>query len=217
MGLFKKFVIADSLAQGVSLTVTNAAQVENTAGLWLLLYGYALRLFFDFSGYSDIAIGLGILFGVRLPENFDYPYLRPNLTAFWQSWHITLSSWARFYVFTPLSRWLLRRPGRPSPVIIVLISQLATMIVIGLWHGVTPNFIVWGVWHGVGLFAHKQWSDRTRGWYRRLSERPLLKRAWTVLAWFLTFHYVVLGWVWFLLPDTAQAVGVFGRLFGFGR
>ena len=178
--------------------------------------GMPCASFFDFSGYSDIAIGLGILFGVRLPENFDHPYLRSNLTAFWQSWHMTLSSWARFYVFTPLSRWLLRRPARPSPVIIVLLSQLATMVVIGLWHGVTLNFFIWGVWHGLGLFAHKQWSDRTRGWYRRLAERPYLKRAWTVLAWFLTFHYVVLGWVWFLLPDTGQAVAVFGRLFGFG-
>ena len=129
---------------------------------------------------------------------------------------MTLSSWARFYVFTPLSRWLLRRPARPSPVIIVLLTQLATMVVIGLWHGVTLNFFIWGVWHGLGLFAHKQWSDRTRSWYRRLAERPPLKRAWTGLAWFLTFHYVVLGWVWFLLPDTGQAVVVFGRLFGFG-
>jgi alginate O-acetyltransferase complex protein AlgI len=90
------------------------------------------------------------------------------------------------------------------------------MIVIGLWHEVTLNFLIWGVWHGLGLFVHKQWSDRTRGWYRRLGERPMQKRAWTLLSWFLTFHYVVLGWVWFLLPETAQAVKVFGRLFGLG-
>lgn len=215
MGLLKKFIIADSLAL-LALNPTNAAQAESAVGLWLLLYGYAFRLFFDFAGYSDIAIGLGILFGIRLPENFDYPYLKTNITQFWQSWHITLSNWARFYVFSPLSRNLLRRKPRPSPVLIVLMCQLATMMTIGLWHGVTLNFLLWGIWHGLALFVHKQWSDRTRKWYRQLKERPWPFRAWTALSWWLTFHYVVLGWVWFVLPEIELAVQVFGKLFGFG-
>lgn len=215
IGLLKKFVIADSLAL-LALTPTNAVQADSAVGLWLLLYGYAFRLFFDFAGYSDIAIGLAILFGIRLPENFDYPYLKTNITQFWQSWHITLSNWARFYVFSPLSRNLLRRKPRPSPVLIVLICQLATMITIGLWHGVTLPFLMWGIWHGLALFVHKQWSDRTRKWYRQLKERPWSFRAWTALSWFLTFHYVVLGWVWFVLPELGMAVQVFGKLFGFG-
>jgi len=108
IGLLKKFVIADLLVQGISLNATNALQAESSAGLWILLYGYALRIYFDFGGYSDIAIGIGILFGIKLPENFNRPYLRTNITSFWQSWHITLSSWVRFYVFTPLSRWMLK-------------------------------------------------------------------------------------------------------------
>lgn len=214
IGLLKKFVIADSLALGMSLTAVSAAQANSTPGLWLLLYGYALRLFFDFSGYSDIAIGLGILFGITLPENFCNPYLKTNLTAFWQSWHITLSDWARFYVFTPLSRSLLRYKPRPSLRLIVLIAHLSTMLVIGLWHGVTTNFIIWGLWHGVGLFVHKQWSDRTRHWYRTLADKPAQKRAWTLLTWFLTFHYVVLGWVWFALPSLPLALQTFAKLFG---
>ncbi|MFN2160455.1 MAG: MBOAT family O-acyltransferase [Candidatus Promineifilaceae bacterium] len=216
IGMFKKFVIADGLAQGMSLTPLNAAQATSTPGLWLLLYGYAFRLFFDFAGYTDIAIGLGMFFGINLPENFNRPYLSTTITNFWQRWHITLSDWVRFYVFTPLSRSLLRRKPRPSPTLIVLVSQLATMIVIGLWHGITLNFFIWGVWHGLALFAHKQWSDRTRKWYRGLKDRPWQKRAWTFFSWFLTFQYVVLGWVWFLMPTPRLALDTFARLFGVG-
>jgi len=216
LGLFKKFVIADSLALGMSLTAVNAAQATSTLGLWVLLYGYALRLYFDFAGYTDIAIGLGLLFGIRLPENFERPYLKTNITTFWQSWHMTLSNWARFYVFTPLSRSLLRRKPRPSPTLIVLVAQLATMITIGLWHGITWTFFIWGLWHGVGLFIHKQWSDRTRQWYRGLAEKPGQKRAWALFSWFVTFQFVVLGWVWFLLPDVGLALETFGKLFGVG-
>ncbi|MCB9445990.1 MAG: MBOAT family protein [Ardenticatenaceae bacterium] len=224
IGLFKKFVIADSLALGMSLDGVDVTLVQSPGRLWLLLYGYAFRLFFDFSGYSDIAIGLGLLFGVRLPENFRRPYRQTSLTAFWQSWHITLSDWARFYVFTPLSRKLLRRKPRPSPTLIVLSAQLATMVTIGLWHGVGGNFLIWGLWHGAGLFIHKQWSDRTRKWYRGLAEKPAQKWAWTpalskvavAVSWFLTFHYVVIGWVWFVLPDPALAAQTILKLFGGG-
>lgn len=216
IGLFKKFIIADALAQGMSLTPLNAQQATSTAGLWLLLYGYAFRLYFDFSGYTDIAIGLGMLFGITLPENFKRPYLSTNITEFWQRWHITLSNWVRFYVFSPLSRSLLRRKPRPSTTLIVFVSQLATMIVIGLWHGISWNFLIWGIWQGLALFAHKQWSDRTREWYRGLKNKPRQKRAWTVLSWFLTFQYVVLGWVWFLMPTVKSALITLGRLFGIG-
>jgi D-alanyl-lipoteichoic acid acyltransferase DltB (MBOAT superfamily) len=216
LGLLKKFVIADSLAQGMALTATNAQQTHSTLGLWVLLYGYALRLYFDFAGYSDIAIGIGILFGIRLPENFRRPYLRTNITEFWQSWHITLSNWVRSYVFIPLSRWLLRRSWRPSSTLIVLAAQMATMIVIGLWHGFTWNFFIWGIWHGLALFVHKQWSDRTRKWHRGLANYPNRKRAWSLASWFLTFQYVVLGWVWFALPTVDLSLKVYAGLFGLG-
>lgn len=210
MGLFKKFVIADSLAL-LALNAANAGQAQSAVALWLLLYAYAFRLFFDFSGYTDIAIGLGVLLGFKLPENFDRPYLKNNLAAFWQSWHITLSSWARFYVFSPLSRALLRR--KVSAQAAVFLAQMATMLIIGLWHGVSGGFIVWGVWHGLGLFVHKWWSDRTRKWYLGLNQKPRLKTAWTAAGIFITFQFVTLGWVWFALPlETAWRafLGLFG-------
>ena len=214
MGLFKKFVIADSFALGMSLDAIDITHIQSGGGLWLLLYGYAFRLYFDFGGYSDIAIGLGILLGIKLPENFRRPYLQTSLAAFWQSWHITLSDWARFYIFSPFSRALLRRKPRPSPTLIVLAAQLATMAAIGLWHGVSLNFLIWGLWHGVGLFIHKQWSDRTRKWYRNLQDKPVQRWGWTAVSWFITFHYVVIGWVWFVIPEPAQAAQTIARLFG---
>lgn len=216
IGLFKKFVIADSLAL-FALNATNAAQATSSGALWLLLYAYAFRLLFDFSGYTDIAIGIGLLFGIRLPENFDRPYLRQNLALFWQSWHITLGNWARFYVFTPLSRALLKRKPRPSPLMVVLIAQVATMLTIGLWHGVAWTFVLWALWHGLGLFVHKAWSDRTRPLYLRVQQRPRLRRVWTVAGIALTFHFVVLGWVWFAVPDVQLAAATWARLLGMSR
>jgi len=216
IGLFKKFVIADGLALGLALTPANAGQAQSGLALWLLLYGYAFRLYFDFAGYSDIAIGIGLLFGIRLPENFHRPYLRTTITEFWQSWHITLSNWVRFYVFSPLSRWFLRQAWRPSSTIIVLVAQLATMMVIGLWHGITWNFLVWGLWHGLGLFIHKQWSGRTRKIYRGLALYPARRKAWQLAGWFITFQFVVLGWVWFAMPTLQKSLQVFSGLFGLG-
>lgn len=215
IGLFKKFVIADSLAL-LALDAAKAEQALSAGALWLLLYAYAFRLFFDFSGYSDIAIGIGRLFGITLPENFDRPYTRQNLARFWQSWHMTLSNWARFYIFSPLSRTLLKLERKPPQPMVILISHLATMIVIGLWHGITATFLVWGVWHAVGLFIHKQWSDRTRTWYLGLRDKPRTKQAVTLISIIVTFHFVVLGWVWFALPELGLAAKAFARLFGVG-
>lgn len=215
VGIFKKFIVADSLAL-MALDAHNAGQATSARGLWVLLYAYALRLWLDFSGYSDIAIGLGVLFGIKLPENFDRPYLKNNITAFWQSWHMSLSNWARYYVFNPVSRVLLRREPKPNPNVVVLTAHLSTMILIGLWHGVTVNFCIWGLWHGVGLFIHKIWSDRTRVVYMGLGERPMVKRLWTGVGWLVTVQFVVLGWVWFSLGDFGTAVEVLGRLVGLG-
>jgi alginate O-acetyltransferase complex protein AlgI len=213
VGLFKKFVIADSLAL-FSLNETLASQTQTTPALWMALYAYAFRLLFDFSGYTDIAIGMGLLFGIRLPENFNRPYSKSNITAFWQSWHMTLSSWARFYVYSPVSRSLLRRKPKPPNLLIVTVCNLLTMGVIGLWHGITVPFALWGVWHGVGLSVHKAWSDCTRTWYRTLQADPAHSRIWSITGVLLTFHFVLLGWVWFALPDFATAASVFLRLFG---
>jgi alginate O-acetyltransferase complex protein AlgI len=211
-GIFKKFAVADTLAL-IALNGVNAGQINTTGWMWMLLYAYAFRIYFDFSGYTDIAIGLAQLLGVKLPENFDRPYLKQNLTAFWNSWHITLSQWFRAYYFNPVTRAL--RSRNWAPIAIIAFTQFTTMLLIGLWHGVTWNFVAWGVWHGLGLFIHNRWADFTKPRAMMLDNRPVLKRA---AAWggvLLTFHYVALGWVWFALPDIGLAANVMKTLFGF--
>ena len=200
IGLFKKFVVADTLAL-VALNATNAMQVHTTGWLWLLLYAYALMIFFDFSGYTDIAIGVGRLMGIVLPENFNAPYLKPNLTLFWNNWHMTLTQWFRAYYFNPLTRWLRSRKRKISPVMIIFITQFSTFVLIGLWHGITPNFVVWGAWHGLGLFFQNRYSEWVRPRLPDLTSRPYLKHGLTVFGVVLTFNYVALGWVWFALPS----------------
>lgn len=216
VGLFKKFIVADGLAY-FSLNATNFAQVTSSGSTWIMLYSYAIRLYCDFSGYSDIAIGIGMLFGIQLPENFALPYLKNNITVFWQSWHMSLSNWVRSYVYSPLSRHLLRRKNKPSNNMIILVCTVATMLVIGLWHGITVPFAIWGLWHGIGLFIHKLWSDKTRGWYRSLKQTPVKRQMWQFVGVLATFHFVVLGWVWFVMPDVQSALRVYASLFGIIR
>ena len=161
VGLFKKFVVADLLAV-ISISDVLVPQVKGAGWMWLFLYAYAFQIYFDFSGYTDIAIGLGRLLGFRLPENFAAPYLKPNLTQFWNSWHMTLTQWFRSYFFNPLTR-ALRSGKRQLPVwIIIFITQISTMILIGLWHGVAAGFVMWGMWHGFGLFIQNRWSEFIR-------------------------------------------------------
>jgi alginate O-acetyltransferase complex protein AlgI len=213
IGLLKKFVAADTLAL-VALSPANSVQVHQAGWMWLLLYVYALQIFFDFSGYTDIAIALGRVLGVRLPENFAAPYLKPNLTQFWNSWHISLTQWFRAYFFNPFVRWLRTRRFKISPVIVLLLSQAATMVLIGMWHGITINFLLWGLWHGLGLFFQNRWSESTRAWFAARHFSPLAERALRVFSTLITFHFVALGWVFFLLPDPGQALHVFQTLFG---
>jgi alginate O-acetyltransferase complex protein AlgI len=212
-GVFKKFVLADSLAL-IALSPQNAMQVRTPLWAWILLYAYALRLYFDFSGYTDVALGLARLLGINLPENFDRPYLKENLTSFWNSWHITLAQWFRAYFFFPLTRALRSQPQKLPVWTIILTGQMATMLLIGLWHGVSWNFIAWGAWHGAGLFLHNRWSDWARPRLTFVSERPRLRTLFGLGGGLLTFHYVVLGWVWFALPQINLSLQVFYKLFG---
>jgi D-alanyl-lipoteichoic acid acyltransferase DltB (MBOAT superfamily) len=213
MGVFKKFVLADALAL-IALNSTNVDQVESGLWLWVLLYAYALRLYLDFSGYTDIAIGMGQLLGVNLPENFNRPYLKFNIVAFWNSWHITLASWFRAYYFNPLTRALRRMRFQLPPAVIIFITQVSTMALIGLWHGVAWNFLLWGLWHGVGLFIHNRWVDFQRTHPNKFQGALVSSRAAQMLSVFLTFQFVVLGWIWFLMPDVSQAGSTLMRLFG---
>jgi alginate O-acetyltransferase complex protein AlgI len=217
IGLFKKFVVADGLAL-VSLNAANAAQVNSSGFTWVLVYAYALQIYFDFAGYTDLAIGLGRLVGVTLPENFNAPYLKPNLTQFWNNWHMTLTQWFRAYWFNPLTRALrtFKLGGEKSLSAgqVLFVTQISTMLLIGLWHGITWNFVLWGMWHGFGLLAQNRFTDWMKPRYAALAERPRLKSGVTALTTLVTFHYVALGWVFFALPDPALSLRVFSRLFG---
>lgn len=215
IGLFKKFVLADTLAL-ISLNGANAAQVESTGWLWLLLVAYSLQIYFDFAGYTDIAIGMARLMGVSLPENFRAPYLKPNLARFWDSWHMTLTQWFRAYFFFPLTRLFRSRAKRLPAWLVLLLTQLATMVLIGLWHGITANFALWGVWHGLGLFIQNRWTAWTQPLAARLQTKPALHRALKVFSIFLTFTYVTLGWVWFTLPSPDLSLRVLARALGIG-
>jgi alginate O-acetyltransferase complex protein AlgI len=213
LGAFKKFVLADSLAL-FALSPQNAAQTTSTAWMWVLLIGYTLRIYFDFAGYTDIAIGLGRLMGFHLPENFDRPYLKHNLTAFWNSWHMTLAQWFRAYVFNPLTRALRMRPRKLPTWLIILLGQTCTMALIGLWHGITWNFLIWGLWHGLGLFTHNRWSEWIRPRFADPTDGSFTSKALSLAGWLATFLYVALSWVWFALPTPALAEQVFRKLFG---
>lgn len=211
LGLFKKFILADSLAL-MALNAQNADKIQSNGWAWILLYAYSLQIFLDFSGYTDIAIGLARIVGIRLPENFNQPYLRFNLTQFWNNWHMTLTQWFRAYFFNPLTRTL---RTRQFPIwSVILITQFLTMTLIGLWHGVTVSFVIWGLWHGLGLFVHNRWSDATRARVSEWTSTPLQQNILNALGMFLTFNYVALGWVWFVLPTPALAIQFFARLFG---
>jgi alginate O-acetyltransferase complex protein AlgI len=213
VGLFKKFVIADSLAL-IVLNERNALQVNSTFYAWILLYAFAFQIYFDFSGYTDIVIGIAHLLGIKLPENFNAPYLKSNLTLFWNNWHMTLTQWFRSYYFNPLTRWL-RGLANPLPVpALIFITQVSTMVLIGLWHGVTWNFVLWGLWQGLGLFFHNRWNDFLRPHLAFFSKSPARIKITEVGGIIITFNYVALGWVFFALPTPALSYNYFLKLFG---
>lgn len=210
LGMFKKFVLADNLAL-LALNSANATSVKPGLWTWAILYAYSFQIFFDFSGYTDIAIGIARMVGVNLPENFNFPYLKPNLTQFWNSWHITLTQWFRAYFFNPLTRAL--RSNQKLPVlVIILITQISTMVLIGIWHGVSLNFVLWGLWHGIGLFIQNRWSEFLRVPITNWASTPLRKHLVDASNIFFTFNFVTIGWIFFSLPTSSLAWGVISKL-----
>ncbi len=213
IGLFKKFVIADTLAL-IALNDTNATQVNSTFWLWILVYAYAFQIYFDFSGYTDIALGIAKFIGINLPENFASPYLKPNLTQFWNNWHMTLTQWFRAYFFNPVTRWLRSWQKPLSMPMMIFLTQVATMVLIGFWHGVTWNFTIWGLWHGLGLFIHNRWSDFTKAkaseWANTSTKQSILNISGIIF----TFHFVALGWIFFALSSPVTSWNVILKLFG---
>jgi len=213
LGLFKKFVVADVLAL-IALNDTNAWQVRSTGWMWILLYAYAFQIYFDFSGYTDIAIGISKFMGIQLPENFSAPYQKPNLTQFWNNWHMTLTQWFRAYFFNPVTRWLRSWQKPMSAPAMIAFTQIATMLLIGFWHGVTWNFALWGLWHGLGLFIHNRWNDMTKVRAAEWAATPFRKNILNISGIVLTFNFVALGWIFFALSSTSASMQVFSMLFG---
>jgi alginate O-acetyltransferase complex protein AlgI len=211
LGLFKKFVVADALAL-IALNDALATQVRPAGWMWIIVYAYTFQIFLDFSGYTDIAIGIAHLVGIKLPENFAAPYTKPNLTQFWNNWHITLTQWFRSYFFNPFNRWMRGFKNLPAWAMI-LAGQVATMLLIGLWHGITLNFILWGLWHGLGLFLQNLWSDLMRRKYPNLGQNTRLQPLLQIGGILLTFHFVALGWVFFALSQPSLSWLVFRKLF----
>ncbi|GAP39906.1 MBOAT family O-acyltransferase [Flexilinea flocculi] len=214
VGLFKKFILADSLSI-VALSSQNSHLWIHPFWAWCALFFYGLQIYFDFSGYSDIAIGLGRLIGIHLPENFQHPYLKPDISKFWNNWHMTLTQWIRSYVFNPMTRKMRSNKAHPLPPwLIILVTQMTTMLIIGLWHGVTVNFLIWGAWHGFGLFFHQQYYQITKNLITELQEhKRLLYHAYTILSTTVTIFFVMAGWIWFVIPSTGDALQFFSRLF----
>lgn len=188
IGLFKKAVISDYISVNfVERVFENPMQfsgIENLLGA----YGYGLQIYCDFSGYSDMAIGLALLMGFRFNINFNNPYKAVSVTDFWRRWHISLSTWLRDYLYISLGG---NRKGKFRQYINLFI----TMLLGGLWHGASLNFIFWGALHGIALVLHKMWMSITHGW------QWINSKAWNVLMVFVTFHFVIFAWLLFRNAD----------------
>jgi alginate O-acetyltransferase complex protein AlgI len=200
VGLAKKFAGADLLTSLTDhLNRYDIARADRWAlALWLFAYGW--KIYFDFSAYSDIAIGSGRLFGIAIPENFDWPYFRTNIAEFWRHWHISLYRWLVDYVFIPLGG------SRGSPTSAYR-NILVVMLVSGVWHGAGLNFVAWGAWHGLLLVAHRAWARR--GGLEAVPADP--SPAGRLMGWALTYATVNLGWAFFAM-DLETALFFYRRL-----
>jgi alginate O-acetyltransferase complex protein AlgI len=198
VGLAKKIAIGDYLAVNLVGRVFDNPERYSSLEVLVATYAYAIQIYCDFSGYTDVAIGSAKLFGYELPQNFDAPYTARDLQDFWRRWHITLSSWLRDYLYIPLG-------GSRGGAWKTYRNLMITMLLGGLWHGASWNFVIWGGLHGLALAG-------TRMWQRARGERTA-SRAWNVLAVVLTFHYVCFAWIFFRAPTFAHAMVAVGRLF----
>ncbi len=206
IGLFKKLALADEIAPQAT-AVFDAAAAGTALGFleaWVGALSYTLQLYFDFSGYSDMAIGLSRMFGIQLPINFNSPYKARNIIDFWRRWHITLSTFLRDYLYIPLggSR---RGPKRRY------VNLFLTMLLGGIWHGAGWTFVVWGALHGSYLMVNHAWRAVCEKW-RIGGSGPL----WTAGYWLLTFLAVVVAWVYFRAPSLATANAILGAMFNPG-
>lgn len=202
LGLFKKVLIADNLSFFVQGGFSQP-QLFSGLDLWIFAYAFAFQIYFDFSGYTDIARGSANLFGYKVPINFNLPYLANNISDFWRRWHISLSTWLRDYLFIPLggsrlSKWLNYR------------NLIITMTLGGLWHGAAMHYLIWGLYQGILLVAHKEFQafKETQAWLKAAFESQVGK----VASILLTFHVVCIGWVFFRAETNTLALQMLSKM-----
>ncbi|MDD2331019.1 MAG: MBOAT family protein [Candidatus Cloacimonetes bacterium] len=195
-GLLKKGVIADYISVNFVDRVFDAPALFSGVENLLAVYGYGLQIYCDFSGYSDIAIGLALMMGFELPQNFNAPYVASSITDFWRRWHISLSTWLRDYLYIPLGG---NRRGKARQYL----NLMLTMVLGGLWHGASWNFVFWGTMHGIGLAFDKIWLSF------KISQSKVMK----VLGTIVTFHFVSFCWIFFRSRSFANSWQILDRIF----
>ena len=195
IGFTKRILIANLLAPTVNAAFSLDTPNFSPRVSWLILAAYSLQIFFDFSGFMDMALGLGIIMGIRLPENFNAPYTAESISDFWRRWHITLTTWFREYIFYPLERRRVKFAGQQINILIVFLLT-------GLWHGLNPTFIVWGLLHGIAMAIESAGFGR------------FLKKIWRPIRHVYTLAIVLSGWIFFRSPTLAYAFQFISRLFG---
>ena len=193
LGLFKKVVIADYLAQIASPGFDEAVVVTFIES-WAISLSYTFQLYFDFSGYADMAMGAAMLFSIKLPFNFDSPYKAVNIREFWKKWHMTLGRFFRNYVYIPLG-------GNQRTDTITYCNLLTTFFLVGLWHGAGWNFVIWGLLHGAAMVAHRLWGKLNISLHK-------------TLAWVLTFNFINLTWVIFRAETWEDAWKILKAMMG---
>ncbi|MGC1379216.1 MAG: MBOAT family O-acyltransferase [Anaerolineales bacterium] len=201
MGLAKKVLIADQIGILMDASFSKQANFAGIFPAWYMVIAYAVQLYFDFSGYTDMALGISALLGVKLPPNFNSPYLASDPAEFWERWHMSLSNWFRTYLFSPLSRSLLRKWGSDKREWAQYAANFITMSLVGFWHGASWAYLLWGLYHGLLLNLGAAWKRTGR-------KLPvLIGRSLLVFA-------ILLGWALFMSPNAAFLQNLFAGLFG---
>ena len=207
VGLFKKLVISSYLTLAITDDVFAVPENHSSIIILLAIFAYTLVIYFDFSGYSDMAIGFAGLLGFKSPINFDSPYLATNLRDFWRRWHVTLSDWIRDYIYIPLG-------GGQKGKIRKYFNLMVAMVLTGLWHGAAGHFIFWGFWHGLGLFGTHIFFDLKK------STNSLSKWKNAIgnfFAGLLTFNFVSFGWIFFRSENLQTSFSLIKSLFNFQK
>lgn len=201
-GLFKKVLFADNLSVVVQSTFSNTQHLSSL-DTWLSVYAFAFQIYFDFSGYTDIARGSAMLLGFKVPANFNLPYISSSIAEFWHRWHISLSTWLRDYLYVPLG-------GSRCSRILNYRNLFLTMLLGGLWHGAAMHFVAWGAYQGILLVLHKEYLRLTQNltWFNSFKDSKVFK----YLAIVLTFHFVCIGWVFFRAETMDQAWQIIQKL-----